>query len=154
MVCNGKWGYIKRKLALWNASPRYKRDTGEMIAKISFAYTRKGNKNMPAVGFKKDVQFKFYATRSGLTNVKSLRDHMRAYYVLRIGGPAASVKTLSDLEKQWLRLVITTAGGTPVSNYLSMLWKQAVAIKGLTATNMVEENQITYWSLVTSVNGL
>lgn len=108
-----------------------------------------------SVGYKRDLQYIFYATRSGLSQQKfhNVRDHMRAYYVLRLGASLQPLK-LTDLERRWLRLVITTNGGTPSGNYLSDLWRQAVAIKGLKVTNMLEENQITYWVNVTSANGL
>lgn len=110
---------------------------------------------MPAGGYKKGAAYIFYSTRSGLpSTARSLRDHMRAYYVSQIGGPAASIKSIMDLEKQWLRKVITTNGGTPASNYLSALWKQAVQVKSLHVDPMIEENQITYWLNVSSGNGL
>lgn len=108
-----------------------------------------------AVGYKKDLAYIFYATRSGLGTQKfhSLRDHMRAYYVSQVTSSTSALR-FSDLERKWLRLVITTNGGTPTGKYISDLWKQAVIIKGLKATNMVEENQVTYWASVTSANGL
>lgn len=110
---------------------------------------------MPTQGTKRGLAYIFYATRSGLPDtVRSLRDHMRAYYILRIGGAAASIKTINDLEKQWLRKVITNAGGTPSSNYLSELWMQAVQAKGYPVHTNIESNQVVYWTLTTSGNGL
>jgi len=106
-------------------------------------------------GFKRDLQYIFYATRSGLSNQKyyNVRDHMRAYYILRLGSSPVPPR-LTELERRWLRLVITTNGGTPSGNYLSDLWKQACMIKGITPNNMVEQNQINYWTMVTSANGM
>ncbi len=107
------------------------------------------------LGYKKGQAYVFYSTRSGLpATVRSLRDHMRAYYISQIGGPAANIKSINDLEKQWLRLVITTNGGTPNSQYLSALWTQAVQSKSYPVAKNIEQNQMVYWTLTTSANGL
>lgn len=80
---------------------------------------------------------------SGLPATTPLNDIKRKYYMSQIGG--ADVRYLSDLEVQWLRKVITTAGGTPTGNYLADLWKQAVGVNGLRVSKSMDENKQTYY---------
>ena len=102
---------------------------------------------------RRDAEYAFFATRSGSTS-KRLHDHMRAYYVSQVGGASANVKSLMDLQKQWLRKVITTAGGTPNSQYRSALWAQACAVKNFRVSKYLLDNQLTYYISITSTNGL
>lgn len=72
-----------------------------------------------------------------------LNELKRRYFISQIGGAAANINSLEDLEKQWLRAVI----GSGVSNtrYLADLWRQAVGAKGLSVSVRMEENKKTFY---------
>ncbi len=75
-----------------------------------------------------------------------LNDLKRKYYVSQIGGPAADVRYLQDLEKQWLRKVITDASGTPSgTRHVEQLWREAVTALGYRVSNYVNENKATFY---------
>src|SRR5258708_2828079 len=93
------------------------------------------------------VQRKWLMTHvSGKTAQTPLNDLLRAYYISQIGGPAAYVNSLNDLERQWLRKVIIAAGQTPVdTKYVGSLWGQAVATLGQPVSNYTIQNKIQYY---------
>jgi hypothetical protein len=100
-----------------------------------------------AVGIGKslsEVERSWFAQRiPGTLGTTPLNDIKRKYYMSELGG--TDVRFLGDLEVQWLRKVITAAGGTPSGNYSADLWKQAVDSAGLRVSNSTDENKQTYY---------
>jgi hypothetical protein len=83
---------------------------------------------------------------TGVTSQTPLNDIKRKYFVSEIGGTAADVKSLNDLERQWLRKVIVDASGTPsVTIYTEQLWKEAVSALGYTVSKFLNENKTTFY---------
>lgn len=82
---------------------------------------------------------------AGQLGTTSLNDIKRRYYVSQIGGSAANVQSLHDLEVQWLRKDIIDNSGTPNGDAVSDLWKQAVATRGLRVSQFLDENRKTFY---------
>lgn len=83
---------------------------------------------------------------TGTSSQTPLNDIKRRYFVSQIGGSAADINSLGDLEAQWLRSVIVTAGGTPSSTqFTSQLWKEAVIALGYRVSNYLNENKLTFY---------
>ena len=82
---------------------------------------------------------------TGIIGTVPVNDIKRRYYVSQIGGASADVKSLSDLERQFLRKDITDNSGVPVGGELSDLWKQALAARGLRVSQFIDENKKTYY---------
>jgi len=83
---------------------------------------------------------------TGATSQTPLNDIKRKYFVSEIGGTAADVKSLNDLERQWLRKVIVDASGTPSATiYAEQLWKEAVSALGYTVSKFLNENKVTFY---------
>lgn len=83
---------------------------------------------------------------TGTTAQTPLNDIKRRYFVSQIGGPAADVKSLNDLERQWLRKVITDALGTPSATiYTEQLWKEAVSALGYSVSKFLNQNKINFY---------
>lgn len=89
----------------------------------------------------------WFATHTtGTTSQTPLNDIKRRYFISEIGGASADIKSLGDLESQWLRKAITDAGGTPVSTgYTSELWRQLVGALNLTVSKYEPENRLTFY---------
>lgn len=83
---------------------------------------------------------------TGVTAQTPLNDLKKKYFTSQIGGPAANVNDINDMELQWLRKVITDNGATPVeTQHSGELWMQAVASLGLNVSKYNNENQITFY---------
>ncbi len=83
---------------------------------------------------------------TGVTAQTPLGDILRKYYISQIGGISADVKSLSDLEMQWLRSKITAAGHTPVqTGFSGELWKQLVGALSLRVSKYENENKLTFY---------
>lgn len=93
------------------------------------------------------VERKWFAERvSGSTPQTPLNDLKRQYFVSEIGGAAADVRYINDLEKQWLRKRVADNGGTVQNTrHTADLWRQAVASEGLTVSNYENENKLTFY---------
>lgn len=83
----------------------------------------------------------------GLSATTSLNDIKRRYYMSQL--PGTDIRFLSDLEMQWLRKTITTAGGTPSGEYPADLWRQLVGINSLRVSKSMDENKQTYYRNIT-----
>ncbi len=82
---------------------------------------------------------------AGTLGTTPFNDIKRKYYVSQIGGASADVKSLVDLERQWLRKDITDNSGVPNGGEVSDLWKQALAARGLRVSQFIDENKKTYY---------
>lgn len=86
----------------------------------------------------------WYGTHlSGSSPTMPLNDLRRRYWHSQVGG---NVTYLDDLEKRWLRKVISDNGGTP-SNTRSVetLWLEVVATLGFTVSKFPSQNKITFF---------
>lgn len=77
--------------------------------------------------------------------VGTVNDMRRRYYISQIGGLAANVNDLDDLERQWLRKVIVANGGTPAGRYVAGLWRQVVSVLGYRVSNNLSDNKSTFY---------
>ena len=92
------------------------------------------------------IERSWLATRvAGQTGQTPFNDLKRRYYVSQIGGASSDVKSLIDLERQWLRKDITDNSGVPNGGEVSDLWKQALAARGLRVSQFIDENKKTYY---------
>lgn len=92
------------------------------------------------------VERTWFAKRvTGQSATTPLNDLKRLYLVAQIGGPAADVNALNDLERQWVRSLIVANGATPQGDKLSDLWTQLVASAGFRASKFLRENRLTYF---------
>lgn len=83
---------------------------------------------------------------SGATPATSVNDLKRRFFVSQIGGSSASIHSLKDLEKQWLRRTILNFGNIPVdTRYAGQLWKQAVSSLGEIPSNYETQNKIIFY---------
>ena len=82
---------------------------------------------------------------AGILGTTPFNDIKRKYYVSQIGGASADVKSLVDLERQWLRKDITDNSAVPNGGEVSDLWKQAQAARGLRVSHFIDENKKTYY---------
>ena len=84
---------------------------------------------------------------AGTTSQTPLNDIKRRYFISQIGGVSADIKSLPDLEIQWLRKAITDAGATPVeTSYTSELWRQLVSALSLNVSRYENENKLTFFT--------
>ena len=82
---------------------------------------------------------------TGTTSLTPINDLKRRYYMSQIGCVSADVKSLVNLEQQWLRKDITDNSGTPNGSEVSDLWKQALTARGLRVSQFINENRQTYY---------
>lgn len=82
---------------------------------------------------------------TGSTPTMSLNDLKRQYFLSQINKTGVDINSLPALEDEWLRLQITTNGGTPAGRHTSDLWTQLVAILGLRVSKYLDENKQTYY---------
>lgn len=87
------------------------------------------------------VERDFFVSRTGeknLTNAKKL------YFISALG--AGSLKMgLLDLERQYLKKLITDSGGTPISHFVGDLLVEVCAIKGYPVSDLEQENRRTLY---------
>jgi len=77
---------------------------------------------------------------AGATAQTTLGTLEKRYYQ---GQSGIAGNSLSNQEQVTLRKIITTAGGTPRSNFLSDLYAQACAAKGLPVSKFMNQNKRT-----------
>ena len=82
---------------------------------------------------------------AGDSSAITLSQMKRQYYMEQLGSGAAKSDNLDVLEKKWLRKWIVDNGGTPVGNYNSDLWAQAVAILSTPVSKNQTENQVLFY---------
>jgi hypothetical protein len=92
----------------------------------------------------------WFAVRVACNSGTPLNQLKRTYWEKQLGSTYSS-HGMSELEDNWLRKVITTAGQTPtVDARPSTLWKEAVAALGLTTSKYLNDNKITFYGNVAS----
>ena len=87
---------------------------------------------------------------TGATPNMPLNQIKRMYWTSQTGGADPSVG-MGELEKRWLAKLISDNGGT-VSNFKSIetLWKEAVAVLGLSPAPRMTENKKNFFSSISS----
>lgn len=93
-----------------------------------------------------ELEYSFFATRSGLTSATAtVGDHKRAYFVSK--GISGGTKTLGQMEREWLRTVAGTSGSG--SNYLGDLWREACVEQSVTVGATMNECKRNFYTLAT-----
>lgn len=82
----------------------------------------------------------FVSKVSGANPTEPLNSIKKRYWLDNYGTGSVS-RGMNDMEKDWLRDIIVTNGGTPNSNYLSALYTQAVEALGGVSSKFIKENQ-------------
>lgn len=94
----------------------------------------------------------FYQVRvPGATAQTGLNELKTRYWHKYLGDSFATDATFAELERAFLKRFIVNQGGTPSNvNYLSTLWREAVAVIGATpATNMSENKRLFFNTVAT-----
>jgi hypothetical protein len=81
----------------------------------------------------------FVQKAGGAVRSETINNIKRRYWLGVFSGDRNT--GMSDLENQWLRKIITDNSGTPVGEYTSDLFVQAVAALGGTPTKFMNENK-------------
>lgn len=90
------------------------------------------------------IERQWFSTHAvGGTPQTPLNDLKRRYFTSQIGGSAANIKDLKDMEAQWFRKLINDNGGTPVGIYSPDLLKQALSALTFRVSKFDNENRIT-----------
>ena len=82
---------------------------------------------------------------TGVTAQTPLNQIKRKYYISYLGGTIPPTATLADLEARWLNKYIRTLGGTPSSQDIPTLWKEAVVAIGQTPSKFLNDNKIIFY---------
>lgn len=90
----------------------------------------------------KELEYSWFATRSGLSGSRTTREHKRAYYISELGARANDVP-LSQLEYEWLHAQTGVS-----SNAIADMWREAVVGAGLTPETTILNNKRKYYSNV------
>lgn len=87
----------------------------------------------------------FVRKAGGAAPTKPLNQIKREYFIAQTGAAPTYIKT-SELELRWLRKIITDALHTiQEDDSEAGLWQQAVITLGLTPSQFINDNKITFY---------
>lgn len=92
-----------------------------------------------------EVERAYFRRKVGATAAQEPLQNLKRRYISGFVAGTNPTTKIDELEKMFLRKIISDAGATPTNNYLATLWRQAVVAVGKVPSKYINDNKITFY---------